>query len=193
MDLKNLFLSFYFCSLPLQHGALCSVKKSHKHISCSSLIGSKQCKIWKYMLWNFQLGPSKSLNLGHITLKLFLGTGGQNNALYIIEESVVLSHLDAGTQAATEHILDTVFLKQNVRQVSYEDSTEQKDKALKHITVFFDHLTIQFCIPHLKLFQLILPYYRTLLNHIIVTLLRFTPPLILYKTLQSPYLSPSQK
>ena len=186
MDLKNLFSSFCFCSLPLQHGALCRVKKSHKHISCSSLIGSKQCKIWKYMLWNFQLGPSKSLNLGHITLKLFSRTGGQNNALYIIEESVVLSHLDAGTQGATGEIL-------TIREVSYGDSTEQKDKALKYITIFFDHLTIQFCILHLKLFQLILPYYRTLLNHIIVTLLRFTPPLILYKTLQSPYLSPSQK
>ena len=46
-----------------------------------------------------------------------LRTGGQNNALYIIEESVVLSHLDAGTQGATGEIL-------TIREVSYEYSTE---------------------------------------------------------------------
>ena len=37
-----------------------------------------------------------------------LQTGGQNNSLYIINESVVLSHLNAGVQGATGEIL-TIF------------------------------------------------------------------------------------
>ena len=32
-------------------------------------------------------------------------TGGQNNSLYIIKESVLLSHLNAGAQSATGEIL----------------------------------------------------------------------------------------
>ena len=46
-----------------------------------------------------------------------LRTEGQNNLLYIIEESVVPSHLNAETQGATGEIL-------TIREVSYKDSTE---------------------------------------------------------------------
>ena len=56
-------------------------------------------------------GVSRAVSHEHNTTPS-LQTGGQNNALYIIEESVVLSHLDAGTLGATGEIL-------TIREVSY--------------------------------------------------------------------------